>query len=71
VTGGTFVIDDITAAALDALRRRLNDDRPLVPGEKFDLGRRLDAALFAMEQGRLPEPPAPATPQSLPLPLVP
>ena len=69
---GTFAIDVGTLDALCAVRTRLNEPESLHVGEKFDLGRKLDAVIFAIEQGRLDEPapepePPPEPPPSLPL----
>lgn len=45
-----YIIDEHAMDLIRAVRTRLNDDRTLQPGEKFDLGRKLDAALFAVQK---------------------
>lgn len=45
-----YGVDGDTLDLIRAVRSRLNDDRTLQPGEKFDLGRKLDAAISRIEQ---------------------
>lgn len=45
-----YIVDETAMELIRAVRTRLNDDRTLQPGEKFDLGRKLDAALFSIQR---------------------